>query len=161
MRPRIRNATPAERAERLAVRSVRAWRSHVLHRVAALRQPRRAARIALALWIAWAAIVWNVVFDRVIVVAGRRYIAAAGAPGAAHPNMDDFMRPAVTRGLWIASAAGGAVFLTGLACVRIAAQRAAGGRTGVRPQSDPGLTPVRPQSDPGTTQVRPRAKVTP
>ena len=93
-------------------------------RVAALRQPRPAARIALALWIAWAVIVWNVVFDRVIVVAGRRYIAAAAAPGAPRANMDDFMRPAVTRGLWIASAAGGAVFLTGLACVRVAVQRA-------------------------------------
>ncbi len=127
----------------------------------ALRQPRPAARIALALWIAWAVIVWNVVFDRVIVVAGRRYIAAATAPGAARPNMDDFMQPAVARGLWIASAAGGAVFLTGLACVRVAVQRAAGGRTGVRPQSDPSLTPVRPQTDPSTTPARHRAKVTP
>ena len=125
---------------------MRALRSNVLHRVAALRQPRPAARIALALWIAWAVIVWNVVFDRVIVVAGRRYIAAATAPGAPSPNMDDFMRPAVTRGLWIASAAGGAVFLTGLACVRVAVQRSAEGQTGVRPPSDPGLTPVRPHA---------------
>src|SRR6266436_2920717 len=97
-------------------------------RVTALRQPVPAARIALALWIAWAVIVWNVVFDRVIVVAGRSYIAAATAPGAPRANMDDFMRPAVTRGLWIASAAGGIVLLTGLACVRVAVQRAAGGR---------------------------------
>ena len=130
------------------MRSLRVWRSNALQRVAALRQPRRAARIALALWIAWAVIVWNVVFDRVIVVAGRRYIAAAGAPDAPHPNMDDFMRPAVTRGLWIASAAGGAVFLTGLACVRVAVHRAAGDRVGVRPQSDAALTPARPQYDP-------------
>jgi hypothetical protein len=107
------------------LRSVRAVRSNIRFRVAALRQPRLAARIALALWIAWAVIVWNVVFDRVIVVAGRRYIAAAATPGA-RANMDDFMRPALTRGLWIASAAGGAVLLTGLACVRVAAQRAAG-----------------------------------
>jgi hypothetical protein len=99
-------------------------RSNVLHRVAALRQPRSAARIALALWIAWAVIVWNVVFDRVIVVAGRSYIAAATAPDAPRANMDDFMRPAVTRGLWIASAAGGAVLVTGLACVRAAVPRA-------------------------------------
>ena len=126
--------------------SLGALRSNVLHRVAALRQPRPAARIALALWIAWAVIVWNVVFDRVIVVAGRRYVAAATAADAPRPNMDDFMRPAVTRGLWIASAAGGAVFLTGLACVRVAVQRAAEGRTGVRPRSDTGLTPVRPRA---------------
>ena len=130
----------------MSLRPLRALRSNVLRRVAALRQPRPAARIALALWIAWAVIVWNVVFDRVIVVAGRRYIAAATAPGAPQPNMDDFMRPAVTRGLWIASAAGGAVFLTGLACVRVAVQRAAEGRTGVKPPSDPGLTPARPHA---------------
>jgi hypothetical protein len=120
-------------------------------RVAALRQPRPAARIALALWIAWAVIVWNVVFDRVIVMAGRRYIAAAATPGAPRANMDDFMRPAVTRGLWIASAAGGAVFLTGLTCVRVALHRATRSRTGVRPHPDPGLAPP----------VRPHAKVTP
>jgi hypothetical protein len=95
-------------------------------RVAALREPRSAARIARALWIAWAVIVWNVVVDRVIVVAGRSYIAAANAPGAPRANMDDIMRPAVTRGLWIASAAGGAVLLTGLASVRVAVQRATG-----------------------------------
>ena len=46
-------------------------------RVAALRQPGPAARLARALWIAWAIVVWNVVFDRVIVVAGRSYVAAA------------------------------------------------------------------------------------
>ena len=118
-------------------------RSNVLHRVAALRQPRPAARIALALWIAWAVIVWNVVFDRVIVVAGRSYIAAALAAGAARANMDDFMRPAVTRGLWIASAAGGAVLLIGLAGVRAgqAGHGSGWGQTPVRPQYDPSTTP--------------------
>jgi hypothetical protein len=90
-------------------------------RVAAWRQPRRAARIARALWIVWAVIVWNVVFDHVIVVAGRNYIAAAGRAAAvtAGPfaNMDDWMRPAITRGLWIATAAGGVVLVAGLAAV--------------------------------------------
>jgi hypothetical protein len=105
------------------VRSLRALRSNVRYRVAALRQPRRAAGIARALWIAWAVIVWNVVFDHVIVVAGRDYISAAGRTGAPRANMDDFMRPAVTRGVWIATAAGGTVLLTGLGCVRIAARR--------------------------------------
>jgi hypothetical protein len=87
-------------------------------RVAALRQPRPAARIALALWIAWAVIVWNVVFDHAIVVAGRDYIAAAGraaaAPAGPFANMDDWMRPAVTRGFWMATAAGAAVLVTGV-----------------------------------------------
>jgi hypothetical protein len=93
-------------------------------RVAALRQPVPAARIARALWIAWAVIVFNVVFDHVIVVAGRSYIAAAGQAIRANPsgpfvNMDEWMRPAVARGFWIATAAAGAVLLTGLAAVRL------------------------------------------
>jgi hypothetical protein len=93
-------------------------------RVAGLRQPLPAARIARALWIVWAIIVWNVVFDHVVVVAGRNYIAAAAraaSDATARPvNMDDWMRPAVTRGIWMASAAGGAILLTGLASVRAA-----------------------------------------
>ena len=94
-------------------------------RVAALRQPVPAARIARALWMAWAVIVWNVVFDHVIVVAGRRYIGAAGraagAPAALPVNMDAWMRPAVTRGFWIATVSGAAILLVGFAAVRLAA----------------------------------------
>jgi hypothetical protein len=33
--------------------------------------------------------------------------------------MDDFMRPAVTRGIWIASAAAGLILLTGLPTIRV------------------------------------------
>ena len=84
----------------------------------------RAARLARALWILWAVLLWNVVFDHVIVVAGRSYIAAAGRAAvradAPRANMDAFMRPAVARGLWIASAAGGAVLIVGLAGVHMA-----------------------------------------
>jgi CTP:molybdopterin cytidylyltransferase MocA len=93
-------------------------------RVAALRQPGPAARIARALWIAWAIVVWNVVFDRVIVVAGRSYVAAAYRAAAADPsarplNMDDWMEPAVTRGLVMATAAAGAIVVTGLTAVSV------------------------------------------
>jgi hypothetical protein len=92
-------------------------------RVAALRQPGPAARLARALWIVWAILVWNVVFDRVIVVAGRSYItaayrAAAGDPPARPPAMDEWMEPAVTRGLWMATAAAGAILVTGVVSVR-------------------------------------------
>jgi hypothetical protein len=90
-------------------------------RVAEWRQPGTSARLARALWIAWAVILWNVVFDHAIVVAGRDYIAAArAAAGAAAPfaNMDDWMRPAVTRGFWMATAAGAAVLVIGFAAVR-------------------------------------------
>jgi hypothetical protein len=90
-------------------------------RVAALRQPGPAARLARALWIVWAIVVWNVVFDRVIVVAGRSYVAAAyraaGDPSVRPPAMDDWMKPAVARGLWMATAAAGAILVTGLAAV--------------------------------------------
>ena len=90
--------------------------------------PRAAVRIARVLWIVWAVFLWNVVFDHVIVVAGREYIAAA-ARAAADPagpfaNMDTWMRPAVTRGFWIATAAGGAVLIAGLAAVQSAVRSA-------------------------------------
>ena len=80
-------------------------------------QPARATRVARALWIAWAVIVWNVVFDHVIVVAGREYLSAAvhaARSGAGYLGMDEWMRPAVTRGLWIASASAAAIVVTGL-----------------------------------------------
>jgi len=100
-------------------------RSNIGFHVAAWRQARRAARLARVLWIVWAIVVWNVVFDHVIVVAGRDYIAAAAQAAAVgvFANMDDWMRPAVTRGFWIASAAGTAILLAGLAAVDRAGRR--------------------------------------
>jgi hypothetical protein len=91
--------------------------------VAALREPARAARLARMLWLAWAVIVWNVVFDHVIVVAGRNYILAASlavARSARFARMDEWMRPAVTRGFWIASAAAAAIAVAGLASIHFA-----------------------------------------
>jgi hypothetical protein len=92
-------------------------------RVAALRQPGPSARLARALWIVWAVVVWNVVFDRVIVVAGRTYIAAARAaaadPAAPPLNMDEWMEPAVRRGLVAATAAAGTIIVVGFAATRI------------------------------------------
>jgi hypothetical protein len=97
-------------------------------RVVAWRQPRQAARIARVLWIVWAIVVWNVVFDRVIVVAARAFIVAASAQAAAYPagpfaNMDDWMRPAVVRGFWIATAACAGIVIAGLTAVNYAARR--------------------------------------
>jgi hypothetical protein len=72
-------------------------------------------RLALVLWIAWAVVVWNVVFDQVIVLAGRDFIQAALASSVGpFVNMDDWMRPAVTRGAWLASGAAGAILITGV-----------------------------------------------
>jgi hypothetical protein len=95
-------------------------------RLDALRQPRAAARIARVLWTIWAVILWNVVFDHVIVVGGREYIAAADRAALSrtlpirYENMDTWMRPAVTRALWTATAAAGVVVVAGLALVRVA-----------------------------------------
>jgi hypothetical protein len=103
----------------------------VRRRIAALRQPGPARRLARLLWIAWAVIVWNVVFDHVIVVAGREYIAAANRAAFApttprrYENMDAWMRPAVARGVWIASLSGGAILVSGLLLVRAAGASAA------------------------------------
>jgi hypothetical protein len=87
-------------------------------------------RLAAALWIVWAIVVWNVVFDRVLVNAGREYVrtamAAASAPGP-YARIDDRMRPALTQALVAASAAAAAIVLVGLAAIRLAARRATSG----------------------------------
>ncbi len=89
--------------------------------IADARQPRVASDIARVLWLTWAVFLWNVVFDRVIVVAGREYIVAAAQaamnPAGPFANMDTWMRPAITRGFWIATAAGGAVLVVGLVAI--------------------------------------------
>ena len=88
-------------------------------------QPRAKVRLARALWIAWAVIVWNVVFDHVIVVAGREYIAVATRVlrgPAPYARMDDWMRPAATRAFWVASVSALAVLAAGVVLVRLAAR---------------------------------------
>jgi hypothetical protein len=95
-------------------------------RLTALREPTRTARIATTLWVVWAVMVWNVTFDRVIVVAGREYLhaaALAAQTGGPYARIDDWMRPAVTTGLWMASAAAGAILILGWLGVRLAAVR--------------------------------------
>ena len=92
-------------------------------RLGRVRQPRCAARIATALWIALAVIVWNVVFDHALVVAGRQYLRAVGQAaqaGGSYVRVDEWMRPAVRKGLWVATASAGAVLVVGLLAVRLA-----------------------------------------
>lgn len=93
----------------------------------ALRDRRRERAVARLLWIAWAVIVWNVVFDHIIVVAGREYLAAAVAAASnagPYARMDDWMRPAVTRGLQTATAAAAALLAVGLVAIQYAARTA-------------------------------------
>jgi hypothetical protein len=82
--------------------------------------------VALALWIALALVVWNVVFDRVLVVAGRQYVyAATRAARGSDPylRVDDWMLPAERRALWMASVAGGTILAVGLVSISLAARR--------------------------------------
>ena len=84
-------------------------------------------RIAQTLWIAWSLAIWNVVFDSIVVAAGREYLAAAIPAALAagpYPRMDDWMVPAVTRGLWVATASSAAILLVGLAAIRAASAQA-------------------------------------
>jgi hypothetical protein len=84
-----------------------------------------ARRLAIALWTVLAVVVWNVVFDHVIVVAGREYLAAAviaAGRGGPYARADQWMQPAATRGLWLASAASAAVLAVGLAAIRLASR---------------------------------------
>ena len=83
-------------------------------------------RLAVALWVVCAIVVWNVVFDRVIVLAGRQYVhAAAVAANGSGPyeRIDDWMPAAVTRGLWIASGSAGLLLIVSLAAIRFAVRR--------------------------------------
>jgi hypothetical protein len=78
-------------------------------------------RAAAWLWILFAFVVWNVVFDRVIVEAGREYVrvADAAAKGSGpYARIDDTMRPARSRALWLATASAGVILVVGFLGVR-------------------------------------------
>ena len=63
--------------------------------------------------------------DHTIEVAARHYIVAARRAAASsgvphhYENMDDWMRPAVRRGLWLATGSAALVMATGFALLRI------------------------------------------
>jgi hypothetical protein len=96
------------------------WMAH-------LRQPARAVRVALALWVVWALVVWNVVFDRVVVLAGRRFVyeaAVTSSAGEGYLSAGAWMRSATQRGLMIATASAAFIVAVGGILVRLAARRA-------------------------------------
>ena len=72
-------------------------------------------RVALCLWIIWAVVVWNVVFDRVIVVAGRDYlkVARAAVKAGSYAKIEDTMRPARSRALWLATGSAAGILAVG------------------------------------------------
>src|SRR3954469_18030158 len=84
---------------------------------------RRLRRLAVALWLAWAVVAWNVVFDHTMEVAGREYLHAAAVAahdGGRYERIDAWMQPAVSRGLWKASATALAILAIGFAGLRLA-----------------------------------------
>jgi hypothetical protein len=85
----------------------------------------RGARIAVVLWIVLAFLVWNVVFDRVLVLAGRRYVhdAAIAADSGHYLLINDVMPAAIARGAWLASASAAGILALGLAGIRVATRR--------------------------------------
>jgi hypothetical protein len=84
------------------------------------------ARLARILWIVWAVVVWHVVFDRVIVMAGRRFVHAASVAAAEsgqYLTARDWMRPAIARGLVLATGAAGVILAVGLVSIPFAARQ--------------------------------------
>ena len=90
-----------------------------------IRVLRCSARFAAALWLVLAFLVWNVVFDRILVLAGRRYANAAAIAvreGHAYLRIDDWMRPAITHGVRVATVAGLSVAAFGFVAVVVASR---------------------------------------
>src|SRR5262245_61876736 len=90
------------------------------------REPARKARLARILWVVWALVVWNVVFDRVVVLAGRQFVHEASVSAretGLYLRAADWMRPAIARGLTLASGAAALILVVGLVAVPFALRR--------------------------------------
>jgi hypothetical protein len=88
-----------------------------------IHQLRHSARLAAALWLVLALVVWNVVFDRILVLAGRRYSYAAAMAvrdGKNYLRIDDWMRPAIAHGVRVASVTALGIAVFGLIAVVLA-----------------------------------------
>ena len=87
---------------------------------------RRRMVTAIVLWLVFAFVVWNVVFDRIVVLAGRRYSHDAMMlyrTTGRYLRIDDVMRPAVSHGLWVASSVALAIVAGAMVLIRLAALR--------------------------------------
>jgi len=85
----------------------------------------RPVRLAVVLWLLFAFAVWNVIFDRTLVLAGRRYVWAAtvaAQQGGPFLRIDDWMRPAIAHGVRTASLTALAIAAFGLVAVAIASK---------------------------------------
>lgn len=93
------------------------------------RDRRRQVRLAYALWLILAFVAWNVVFDRVLVLAGRRYSHAAAtafAAGQAPVLIAPWMAHARNDAVRLASLVAGPIAVAGIAAVALASRRQEG-----------------------------------
>ena len=76
-------------------------------------------RLGVFFWLLLAFVVWNVVFDRILVIEGREYVYAAAAVAVSDPApyvlAGPWMRAAQSRARWTATAAAGGVLAVGVA----------------------------------------------
>ncbi len=80
--------------------------------------------VAVVLWLLLAAVVWNVIFDRLIVLAGRRYSHDAYVlyrSTGRYLLINDVMRPAIAHAVRVASAVAGTLAVVALVAIRFAA----------------------------------------
>jgi hypothetical protein len=85
--------------------------------------PARPVKLAALLWLTFALTVWNVVFDRILVIEGREYVhAAATAVSQSAPYVlaEPWMRAAQARALVTASSAAVVVAIIGFAGIALA-----------------------------------------
>jgi hypothetical protein len=86
---------------------------------------RKPARLAAALWLVLAFVVWNVIFDRILVLAGRRYsyeAAVSARAGRGYLLINDWMRPAVAHGAVVATFVAAVIAIVGLTAVSLASR---------------------------------------
>lgn len=81
---------------------------------------RRQTVVAMALWLALACVVWNVVFDRLIVLAGRRYshdAAVTYRKSGHYLLINDVMLPAIRHSGRVATAIATGISVVGLTMI--------------------------------------------
>lgn len=82
-------------------------------------------RLAIVLWLVLAFAVWNVIFDRVVVMAGRYYIRDANAAirAGTYLPVEATMRPAIRRGVGLATLAAVPIAVFGVGMTLFAERR--------------------------------------
>ena len=86
---------------------------------------RRKVLVAVVLWLLCAAVVWNVIFDRLVVLAGRRYSHDAYVvyrSTGRYLLINDVMRPAIAHAARVASVVAGTIAAAALLAIRVAAR---------------------------------------